>query len=109
MIIMGKRVKRITLVNRKSDCPEATVLYKQESGERSGKTSVVLKPLERVARRLLKAEIVASQQALRLHDQSSRRRRNGWVFDAPINIIKARRKAYNEARKTGLFKLLPKA
>ena len=38
-----------------------------------------------------------------------RRRRDGWLVDAPATVVESGRKAYNEARKAIPFRILPKA
>ena len=105
---MDKLVRRITAVRRKADGNEAVVIYR-DSGKGSRKVSDWSRPIERVARHLLRADAIFGQEAVRLHEKSNRRRRDGWLHDLPINVIKARRKGYNEARKAVPFNVLPKA
>lgn len=105
---MDKLVKRITAVGRSPDGTESVVVYRNPRGK-SRKLSKLGQPLEKAARRLLRADNVLTSEALRLHDRSNSRRKDGWLMDGPINIIKAHRKAYNEARKLTPFRLLPKA
>jgi hypothetical protein len=77
--------------------------------KRSGRTSPLTRPIERAARRLEKAQLIFAQDLLRRHAESNRRRRDGWVLEAPANVIEAGRHAYNEARKAVPFRILPKA
>ncbi len=107
---MEKLVRRVTVVQRGAGAPEAVTVYKrpkEEGGKK--KDSLWARPLERIARRLVKAEIIFAQDLLRRHDESKRRGRNGWLADAPENFKEARRKALNEVRKSVPFRLLPKA
>jgi hypothetical protein len=105
---MDKLVKRITAVRRKADGNEAVVVY-NDKGTRSRKVSGWARPIERIAHRMLKSEAIAGDEALRLHEKSNTRRRDGWLHDLSINLIKAQRKGYNEARKAVPFGMLPKA
>lgn len=105
---MDKLVKRVTVVQRGADTPHAITVYKSPR-KGGGKGSILMRPLERATRRLVKADVIFGQEILRRHDASKRRRRNGWLLEAPTNVIESGRKAYNEARKAVPFRLLPKA
>jgi Family of unknown function (DUF6312) len=106
---MDKLVKRVTVIQRGGDDhkPKAVVVYKDPRRD-SAKVSILTRPLERGARRLLKAQVLFGQEALRRHDESNRRRRDGWLLDGPANVFESGRKALNEARKAIPFNLLPK-
>lgn len=105
---MDKLVKRVTVVQGGADTPAAITVYERPR-KGGGKGSILIRPLERATRRLAKADMIYSQEILRRHDASNRLRRDGWLLDAPENIVKSGRKAYNEARKAVPFRLLPKA
>jgi hypothetical protein len=105
---MEKLVSRVTVVQRGTDKPQVVTVYKKPSKKKKP-DSIVTKPLERLARRLIKAEIAFGQSLLEQHDESKKRRKNGWLLEAPANISEASKKAYNEARKSVPFRLLPKA
>jgi hypothetical protein len=51
--------------------------------------------------------VIFTQEQYKRHLESGERK-NGWLFDAPSNILHAGLKAYNEARKAVPFRLLPK-
>jgi hypothetical protein len=103
---MDKLVRRITQIRRSGDKSDPTVIY--EKGEQDEDEIGLFGPVEKVSKRLRQADQVFSAEALRLHEKSARERDGGWFFDAPANIMKAHRKAYNEARKAVPFKLVPK-
>jgi hypothetical protein len=103
---MDKLVRRITQIRRAGDKSEPTVIY--EKTEAGDDVSVLTNPAEKVAKRILTADQAFTEEALRLHEKSARERDGGWLFDAPINIMKAHRKAFNEARKAVPFRLVPK-
>jgi hypothetical protein len=106
-INVDKEVRRITVVTRTGDTSQATVVYKDSTKER--KVSDLSAPFEKVVRRLMKAQAIGSVDALRRHEKSNSERRDGWIRDAPVNLIKSTRKSYNEARKIAPFGILPKA
>ena len=103
---MDKLVRRVTLIQRNGDKREASTVYQEpEKKVKKGWT----RPLERIARRMLKADLIYAQERLRRHDESNRRRSNGWLIEAPKNIIEARRARLKEARKASPFRSLSKA
>ena len=99
-------IRRITVLKRSGKAIEATVIYREPRRRR--KSSALISPIEHAARRLVRAQIVWGQEALRRHNRSNRRRRDGWLLDVPVNLAESGRKAFNEARKAVPFRLLPK-
>src|SRR5437764_854970 len=93
--IMDKLVRRVTVVQRSGDTRERTVVYEdpdeRHDEENRRKTSPWLRPVEHIARHLLKAQLVGYQDAYQRYLNSARRRRNGWLYDAPSNYMKASR------------------
>ncbi|HEY7242862.1 MAG TPA: hypothetical protein VH678_03150 [Xanthobacteraceae bacterium] len=106
---MDRVVRRVTIVQRSGDSRTATVAYEhpEEREDETVQSSPLLRPVERVMRRLLKAGVIFAQEGYKRHLESGERR-NGWLFDAPSNVLHAGVKAYNEARKAVPFRLLPK-
>ena len=108
---MDKLVKRVTVIHGTGANRERIVAYedKDESldDEQKRRTSRWLRPVERFARYMLKADLVGAQEAYQRHLNSSRKRKNGWLRDAEKDYDKASRKAYNEARKIAPFLLPP--
>ena len=100
-------ISRVTVIQRKGDHSEAVTVYRQPRKRR--KLSLLGRPLERAARSLVRSQVVFGQAVLRGHDKANRRRRDGWLLEAPSIIIDSGRKAYNEARKGVPFRILPKA
>jgi hypothetical protein len=100
-------VERITVLKHSGDTVEAVTVH-QEARKRP-KVSAWTSPLERAARRLVRAQVVFGQEVLRRHTLSNRRRRDGWLLEAPSNLIESGRKAFNEEIRKGVpFRLLPK-
>jgi hypothetical protein len=107
---MDKLVKRITVIKRSGADTEVVRIYQDPKGKKKRrKVSGWDEPFERAARKLLKANTAFSESALRRTDKSNRRRRDGWIFDAPAIVLKAGRDSYNQARKAVPFGIMPKA
>jgi hypothetical protein len=107
MAQMDDPIERITVIQHKGDVSETATVYLKPRKRR--KVSMLGGPCERVARRLVRSHIVFGQEMLRRHDKANRRRRDGWLIEAPSTIIESGRKAYNVARKAVPFRILPKA
>jgi hypothetical protein len=105
---MDKIVRRVTVVRRNADGNEVVAVYR-EPKKPTRKVSEWSRPLERAVRHLIRADATFGDVVSRLHDKSSRKRRDGWLFDLPGNVMKAQRKSYNKARKAVPVSLLPKA
>ena len=103
---MDKLVKRVTVVNSSGDDREAKVVYKldddDEGEEGSGEPN--FKRLERSVRHMLKAQMIAAQEAYQNHLDSAAKEGNSWLYDSPGNFMKARRKAMKEMRKASPFR-----
>ena len=102
---MDNIVSRITIVKQSDGEPSSTVVYR---GKRKSRRNTWSRPIERAVRSLFKAQEAFGQSALSRQGKSNRRRREGWVVDAPVNLYEASRKAYNQARKGIPFTLLPR-
>ena len=107
---MDELVKRVTVIQRTPDGHrKAVTVYRESKDDSREKTSAWTRPLERASRRLVRAHVIFGQELLRRGHESNRRRRDGWLLEAPANVIEAGRKSYNEARKGVPFRILPKA
>jgi hypothetical protein len=103
---MDKLVRRVTVVQSSGDHREAQVVYNSEEEDDEDGGSPRLTGLERSVRHLLKAQVIAAQEAYRRHIESVEKGGNSWLVDEPFNLMKARRKAMKEARKAAPFKLM---
>jgi hypothetical protein len=99
-------IRRITVIRRGDEGQQSVTVYR--APRRRRRVSLLSRPFERAARELLRAQIVFGQEALRRHERSNRRRRDGWLVEGPANIMEAGRKAFNQARKGVPFRLVPK-
>lgn len=86
---MAKFLSRITAVS--ADGGDRETIYKKKRKRR--KIARWLRPMERRQRRSADASATFSNELLRLHKRSNRKRRNGWLRDGSINVLKATRKA----------------
>jgi hypothetical protein len=107
MDAMDKLVKRVTVVQGSGGNRHANVVYKSDDDEDEdmdeGFGHPSFKRLERSVRHLLKAQVIAAQEAYQRHLDSSEKGGNSWLYDAPTNMMKARRKALKEMRKAAPF------
>ena len=69
---MDKLVRRVTVVQRSGDNREATVVYNSEEDDKKGETPR-FEGLERSVRHLLKAQVIAAQEAYQRHLDRFRR------------------------------------
>ncbi len=106
---MDQLVKRVTVIHRGRGEPRAVAVYREPAHKKErARVSVLTGPFEKGARHLEKAIFIFGQEALRRHEDSNRRRRDGWLLEGPGNLIESGRKALNEARKAVPFVTLPK-
>ncbi len=95
---MDKIVRRITVIQLSgkgaADGGSADTIYKKKGKKR--KSTKGLSPFEKVARRVLKARKVFSDEMLERHEKESRKRKDGWLREAPGINIKAGRKAFKK-------------
>ncbi|MBL8827463.1 MAG: hypothetical protein JNM18_10845 [Planctomycetaceae bacterium] len=95
---LSKGVRKVVVVNRENNGKTVTTtVYKKT---RAKKTST-LSEAEKVARAAGESAEQFNQEYLARHDESSRKKQDGWLRDMPYNLYRATRKA---SRK---LKLLP--
>jgi len=105
---MSKLIDRITVIRRGGGDPDPVTVYRR-SKRKDRKGSFLLMPVERAARTFIRAQIAFSQEMLRQHDRANTKRRDGWLIEAPVIVLKSGRKAMNEGQKGLPFRILPKA
>jgi len=88
---VAKAIRQITLIHSGPQGTTSQVLFKKKTKRR--KSSRLLKPLEKLQRRLLKAQKTFGDEAFSLHEKHNRKRKDGWLRDAPVIAIKASRRA----------------
>jgi hypothetical protein len=102
---MDKLVRRVTVVQGGGATRHANVVYKSDQDEDDPDVPR-FNTLERSVRHLLKAQVIAAQEAYQRHLESVEKGGNSWLVEDPFNLMKARRKAMKEVRKASPFKLM---
>ena len=97
-IQVGKAIRRITVVKAGPAGPtDSTVLYNGKGKKK--KQTWYLRPIERLSRRLAKAQIIGGEYYLDLHQQANTRKRDGWKRRYGKNVGKVRRKVWKALTK----------
>jgi hypothetical protein len=98
-IAVPSSIRRITVLHQSADGTVQTeTIYRYRSSTGRRKTSRMLRPLDRVARRLADAQHRFSQSYLDRHNRSNRKRRDGWIADYPSNVLRASQKGVRALR-----------
>ena len=103
---MDKSVRRVTVVSGSGENRQSNVVYKSDEDENEGFGMPGLNKLEKSVRHLLKAQVIAAQEAYQRHVESVEKGGKNWLFDEPGNLMKARRKAMKEMSKAAPFKMM---
>jgi len=108
---MDKLVRRVTVVSGSGDHTSAQVAYRSDDDkDRDEFFEDLERPrsrrAERSMRHMLKADLIAAQNAYQRHLASVRKGGEEWIYDVPGNFLRSTRKAYREARKASPFHLL---
>jgi Family of unknown function (DUF6312) len=103
---MDKHVRRVTVVQRSGDHRQANVVYKSDEDEEEDREMPRFSKLERSVRHMLKAQVIAAQEAYQRHLESVEKGGNSWLVEDPFNMMRARRKAMKEARKASPFRMM---
>jgi hypothetical protein len=101
---MDKLVRRVTVVQGSGDTRQTNVVYRSDDDD--DEKSPTMNRLERRVRRMLKAQVIAAQEAYQRHLDSVGKGGNTWLYEEPGNLMKARRKAMKEMRKGAPFKMM---
>ncbi len=92
---LSKSVRRVTVLKADGrNGVEAVTIFKQ--GRKKKKGTRVLRPLERLARTVAKSSDAGASTYLSRYRKSSRKRRDGWIRDMPVNSMRAASKALKE-------------
>ncbi len=94
-------VKRVTVVQGSGENRRTEVVYESDAADEEDQLN--FKTLERSVRHMLKAQLVASQEAYQRHLDSAEKGGTAWMKDAPGNLLKAGQKAVKEMRKSMPF------
>jgi hypothetical protein len=97
-------VRRITIVHGSGENRRTEVIYETASND-NGEQRPSMQSLERSMRQLLKAQVVAAQEAYQRHLHSVEKGGMSWMTEAPRNMIGATFRAVGEVRKSMPFGL----
>ena len=100
-----KSVRRITVLRK--DTTGGTVpvvVFERRSARRKG--SRFLRPVERVTRDWADAQSRAANSYLARHNKSNRKRKDGWVRDYALNVLRASRKGSKAIKINRLFSVM---
>ena len=104
---MDKLVRRVTVVQGSGEQRAAKVVYErdedEDEDEDEDRESPNLKSLERTIRHVLKARLIAAQDAYQRHLDAAAKGGNSWLIDDAFNMMKMPRKARKEMRKASPF------
>jgi hypothetical protein len=104
---MDKLVRRVTVVQGSGENRNANVVYKSDEDEDEDFDEGLERPsfrrIERSVRHMLKAQLIAAQDAYQRHLHSVEKGGNSWFYEAPGNFMRSRRKALKEMRKSSPF------
>jgi hypothetical protein len=102
---MDKLVRRVTRVERGAAHANAKIIYKSDEDKDGGDDEATphFHKFEQSIRHMLKAQLIAAQEAYQRHVESAEKGGNTWLHDGPRNFMKARRKALKEMRKASPF------
>lgn len=105
---MDKSVKRVTVIQGSGENRQAKVEYRSDEDEDEAFEipGLSMNKLERSVRHMLKAQVIAAQEAYQRHLESVEKGGKSWLLDQPGNLMKARRKAMKEMSKAVPFKLM---
>jgi hypothetical protein len=76
--------------------PAPVVLYKKKSKRK--KMTSGLRPLEKLVRRVAKAESTYADAYVQKHNRSNEKRRDGWLVDLIPNLARAENKGEKKLR-----------
>ncbi len=78
---MDKLVRRVTLVERSGQNREAKVVYENEDDDNDDRMPPHFQNMERSVRHMLKAQVVAAQEAYERHLESAGKGGRHWMTD----------------------------
>src|SRR5262245_5936732 len=99
---VGKSIRRISVLQRDaSGNVVPVVVYRRGRSKRKGTRG--FRMFERATRRMMEAQRSAADSYLSRHNKSNQKRKDGWIRDLPINVVRAS----DKARKTLKMPILP--
>lgn len=101
---LSRTVRRITILNR-DDAGNIVPVVVFDKARKKKSGARALKPVERLARRVVEASSIATAQYLKAHKKANRKRKNGWMRDLNLNVVQAGRKGLRKLDPGRLFNI----
>jgi hypothetical protein len=105
---MDRLVRRVTVVQGSGEHRTGKVVYERDEDEdwddEDEDREPSLKSFERAVRHMLKAQLIAAQEAYQRHLDAAAKGGNSWLVDDALNMMKIPRKAAKEMRKASPFR-----
>jgi hypothetical protein len=89
---LSRSVRRVTVLSRDDSGKIVPVIVYDGRRRKKKKGSRMLKPVERMVRQMARANDAAAADYLRRHKKTNRKRRDGWLRDAHVNLLRAGQK-----------------
>jgi hypothetical protein len=96
---LNRAVKRITVLKKDDATGKFTAVAVYRQGGRKKKRTRGLRLIEKVVRRLSRAQATAAGAYSARHNRSNRKKRDGWLKDLIPNVVKSQRKGIKILRK----------
>jgi len=93
----GKNVRSVVQLQTDSDGTVTPVVLHKSDSKRK-KTKGPLGILDRAVRQVSLAHRAMTDSYVARHDQSNRKKRDGWLTELPVNIIRANQKGLKKLR-----------
>ena len=87
-------VERVTVLQKDPESGRLRPVAVYRNDRRKKRGSKALRPLEKLVRRLARAEARAVSVYNARHDRSKAKKKNGWIRDLVPNLGKAQRQAW---------------
>jgi hypothetical protein len=95
-------VRRVTILQRdKSGDITAVTVYQRKPSKKKG--TGLLKPVERLTRRVADAQSAAAKDYLARHERSNAKKKDGWAQDLGVNVFRASQKGTKALKLERLF------
>jgi hypothetical protein len=100
---VSKSVRRITVLRKDASGNTTPVaIYKRKSSKKK-KGMKLLRPIEQATRQLVKAQSRTASKYLGRHRSSNGKRKDGWLRDLGLNMMRASRKGSKAIKINRLF------
>jgi hypothetical protein len=92
---LSKQVRKITVFDREASGDVRPVVVFSRRRKKKKQTKA-LRPIERLVRTVSDGNDAFASNYARRHRKSSRKRRNGWLRDLPLNLTRSATKGMKE-------------